>query len=101
MARESDLRSLERRNMYRIFAPLDEEEPLPRELILEGKRHKTIGRRELAGALWLPAMFLILLLAGWGKLDAAGAFVAIVAAFVGLWAFVLIGNRHAKSPRRP
>jgi len=99
--RESDLRSLERRSMYAIFAPLDEEERLPRELILEGKRHRAVGRRELAGAMWLPAIFLILFLAGWGKLDAVAALVAIAAAFVGLWAFVLVGKRDAKSSRRP
>jgi hypothetical protein len=60
---ERDLRSLDRRSMYSIFAPLDANERLPRELILEGKRHRTIGRREVAGALWLPAVFLILSIA--------------------------------------
>ena len=99
--RESDLRSLERRSMYAIFAPLDTEERLPRELLLEERRHRAVGRRELAGALWVPSMFLILFLAGWGKLDAVAAFFAIAVAFVGLWAFVLIGNRDGESPRRP
>jgi hypothetical protein len=99
--RESDLRSLERRSMYTIFAPLDPEEPLPRELILEGKRHRALGRRELAGALWLPALFVIMFLAGSGKIDAVAVFVAIAMAFVGLWAFVLIGKRDGGSPRRP
>jgi hypothetical protein len=60
---ERDLRSLDRRSMYSIFAPLDANERLPRELILESKRHRTIGRREVAGALWLPAVFLILSIA--------------------------------------
>ena len=60
---ERDLRSLDRRSMYSIFAPLDANERLPRELILEGKRHRTIGRREVAGALWLPVVFLILSIA--------------------------------------
>ena len=60
---ERELRSLDRRSMYSIFAPLDAEERLPRELILEGKRHRIIGRRELAGALWLPTLFLILAVA--------------------------------------
>ncbi|MHB8587832.1 MAG: hypothetical protein ACYDA0_03140 [Candidatus Dormibacteraceae bacterium] len=62
--RERDLRSLDRRSMYSIFAPLDANERLPRELIIEGKRHRTVGRRELAAALWLPAVFLILVIAG-------------------------------------
>jgi len=98
---ERDLRSLERRCTYAIFAPLDPEEPLPRELILEGKRLKAVGRRELAGALWLPLLVLVLFFAGWGKLDAVAALVAIAATFVGLWAFVLVGSRDGKSPRRP
>ncbi len=60
---ERELRSLDRRSMYSIFAPLDADERLPRELILEGKRHRIIGRRELAGALWLPTLFLIVVIA--------------------------------------
>ncbi len=60
---ERELRSLDRRSMYSIFAPLDADERLPRELILEGKRHRMIGRRELAGALWLPTLFLIVVIA--------------------------------------
>jgi hypothetical protein len=60
---ERDLRSLDRRSMYSIFAPLDANERLPRELIMEGKRHRTVGGRELAVALWLPAVFLILTIA--------------------------------------
>ena len=60
---ERELRSLDRRSMYSIFAPLDADERLPRELILEGKRHRIIGRRELAGALWLPTLFLIVAVA--------------------------------------
>lgn len=93
---ERDLRSLERRSMYAIFAPLDPDERLPRELILEGKRHGMLGRRELAGALWLPALFVILFLAGWGKLDAVTAIAVIATVFVGLWAFVLFGDRHSE-----
>ena len=82
--------------MYAIFAPLDPNERLPRELIMEGKRHKALGRRELAGALWLPALFLILFVAGWGKLDAVLAVAVIATAFLGLWAFILFGDRHSE-----
>ena len=96
VTQERDLRSLERRSMYAIFAPLDPNERLPRELIMEGKRHRMLGRRELAGALWLPALFLILFLAGWGKLDAVTAVAVIASAFVGLWAFVLFGDRRSE-----
>jgi len=50
--RETDLRSLERPRMYSIFAPLDADEPLPREQLLAGRRYRNVGRWELAGALW-------------------------------------------------
>ena len=47
--------------MYSIFHPLDVNERLPRELILDGRRHRLFGIRqlELAGYLYLP--FLVLL----------------------------------------
>ena len=55
---ERDLRSLERRSMYSIFAPLDANETMLREPILDEKRKKTLGRgAELAGALWPSAPF--------------------------------------------
>jgi hypothetical protein len=93
---ERDLRSLERRSMYLIFAPLDANERLPRELILEGRRHKTVGRRELAGALWLPALLLILALVAWARADALAAFSLIAFLYAGFWAFVLFGERSSK-----
>ena len=54
------MRSLDRRRMYEIFAPLDADERLPRELLLEGRRFRSVGRRELAGFLWLPALLVSL-----------------------------------------
>ena len=53
---EGDMRSLDRQRMYEIFAPLDASERLPRELLLEGRRFRSVGRREAAGLLWLPAL---------------------------------------------
>jgi hypothetical protein len=93
---DRELRSLERRSMYAIFAPLDTDERLPRELILEGKRQRSVGRRELAGALWLPALSLILFGAAWGKVGAPVALSAVAAAFGGFWAFALFGERASK-----
>ena len=63
---ERDLRSLERRSMYTIFHPLDVDEPLPRELIQEGWRHRMGEIRfvELTGALYLPALIVVLLVLG-------------------------------------
>jgi hypothetical protein len=53
--------------MYSIFHPLDAGERLPRELIVEGDRHRMIDIRglELAGALYLPALMLVVVLLGW------------------------------------
>ncbi len=47
--------------MYSIFHPLDVNERLPRELILEGRRHRLFGIRqlELAGYLYLPLLVLL------------------------------------------
>jgi hypothetical protein len=93
---ERELRSLDRRSMYSIFAPLDAEERLPRELILEAKRHRTLGRRELAGALWLPALFLIVALISRARVDTATAFGVIGLLYGGFWVFVLVGARASK-----
>ena len=93
---ERDLRSLERRSMYSIFAPLDANERLPRELLMEAKRHKTLGRRELAGALWLPALFLMVAMISWARVNALAAFSVIALLYAGFWAFVLFGERDSK-----
>ena len=90
---ERELRSLDRRSMYSIFAPLDANERLPRELILEAKRHRSLGRRELAGALWLPALFLIIALISWARVSSLEAFGVVGLLYAGFWAFVLFGDR--------
>ena|ERR1700676_3360865 len=90
---ERELRSLDRRSMYSIFAPLDANERLPRELILEAKRHRSLGRRELAGALWLPALFLIVALISWARISSLEAFGLVGLLYAGFWAFVLFGDR--------
>ena len=71
-----DLRSLERRSMYSIFHPLDVNERLPRELMLEGKRYRFIDRGALlswVGVLYLPTLLLIVVLGSF-KLGALVAF---------------------------
>jgi hypothetical protein len=81
--RESDLRSLDRRRMYEIFAPLDADERLPRELLLEGRRFRSVGRRELAGFMWLPALMVswaAVSRLGGGAPAAIGAAAAVLAA---------------------
>lgn len=72
--------------MYTIFAPLDADEALPRELLIEGRRHRTLERRELAGALWLPALAVALFLAGSSNLNGLmvlGVMALLLLGFVG------------------
>lgn len=87
MPPREELRSLDRRRMYEIFAPLDADERLPRELLLEGRRFRSVGRREAAGFLWLPALLLSLTAVAWmgGSAPAAVGVAAVVLA--SLWLF--------------
>ena len=88
---ERDLRSLERRSMYSIFHPLDAGERLPRELILEGNRHRMIDirRLELAGALYLPALMLAVVVMGSLGVSAPVAFGVAGLMFAGFLIFAL------------
>jgi hypothetical protein len=88
--------------MYSIFAPLDPNERLPRELRRESRRIgmfgdlDATGRMGLAGVIWLPALGLVLLLSAWaneGALRTVGA-VALLAA--GLWRFARSGERKSR-----
>jgi uncharacterized membrane protein YhaH (DUF805 family) len=94
---ERELRSLERKSMYSIFAPLDADERLPRELILEARRYRALGRRELAGILWLPSLFLVLTVAGWRELSVLTVLGLVVMTFVGFAIFAMTDDRN----RRP
>jgi hypothetical protein len=97
-----DLRSLDRRSMYSIFAPLDPNERLPRELLLErpprlgisllARRRRRLRRWELAAAISLPALFLLLAAAGAVELNGmiTGGLVALLA--FGLIIFGLSGR---------
>lgn len=90
---DRDLRSLERPSMYKIFAPLDPNERLPRELLIEGRRYRSLGRTELAGALWLPTLFVILAVSGWFTSSVLIVLGIIVLAYVAFWAFAHSGPR--------
>ena len=91
---ERDLRSLDRRSMYSIFHPLDAGERLPRELILEGGRHRLmdIRRLELAGALYLPALIVTLLLLSWLGVNPLAAFGVAGLLFVGFLLYAMSGR---------
>jgi len=94
--RDDRPRSLERKSMETIFAPLDDNEPLPRELIQEARRYRALGRRELAGALWLPAFAAVLVLAGWVNITGPIVLGFIALLLAGFVAFAVSGGR--KSP---
>jgi len=90
------LRSLDRESMYSIFAPLDANEPLPRELVKESRRYRTLGRRELAGALWLPALATVLVLASWGGIHGIVVLGIIALMLLGFVIFAISGERKAR-----
>ena len=91
--RESDLRSLDRERMYSIFQPLDAEERLPREQVLAAKRFRTLGRWELAGAIWLPLLVVIMTVGGWTHLPSGVSLGAVVLSFLALLTFAIAGDR--------
>jgi hypothetical protein len=86
-----------------VFAPLDPDERVPRESLRDGRLglqlyrvdidHRTISRRELAGVLSLPALFLLLAVLGWAKADTAVAIGAVVALLLGLVVIAFSGRR--------
>jgi len=95
MQREDRLRSLERKSMESIFAPLDANEPLPRELVKDARRYKTLGRWELAGALWLPALVLVLFLGALTDVGTTMALGAVGLLLVGFVVFAISGRRRS------
>ena len=90
-----DLRSLERRSMFSIFHPLDPNERLPRELIMEGRRYRFFERRGLllaAGFLYLPGLIAgVLILSGLG-VQPAIAFAIAGVLFTALFAWIAISK---------
>lgn len=93
---ESDLRSLDRARMYTIFKPLDVDDRLTREQFLAAKRFRTLGRWELAGAIWLPLLVAIMVVGGWIHLPSGVALAAVVASFLALLGYAMLGDRLAR-----
>ena len=95
------MRSLNRRSMYSIFAPLDPNERLPRELLHEPRRlgmfgWGAAGRMGLASWLWLPALGLVLLLSAWANEGAVRTVGAVALLFLGFWRFANSGRRKSR-----
>jgi hypothetical protein len=86
-----DLRSLERRSMYSIFHPLDPNERLPRELLVEGRRYRFLEKRALltwVGVLYLPALMLTVVVLGSWSLGALAGFGIAGLGLLGVYVFV-------------
>ena len=90
-----DMRSLERQSMYSIFHPLDPNERLPRELILEGRRQRFMDFRhlEIAGVLYLPALIVATIALGAVNLNPVVAFI-LAAVVLGAFVAFIVGHKH-------
>jgi len=77
--------------MYSIFHPLDVDEPLPRELIRQGWRDRMCEIRvlEVTGALYLPALIVVIILLGSMHVNPIFGFVVMAALFMAFLIFVL------------
>lgn len=89
---ERDLRSLDRRSMYSIFAPLDPNERLPRELLLEGRRFKSISGRQFLAPLWPLAFVIIVAIAGQMTDNVLIVLGILALAFAAFWTITSTGK---------
>jgi hypothetical protein len=86
-----DMRSLERQSMYSIFHPLDPNERLPRELLLEGRRQRFLDLRhlEVVGVLYLPALIVATIALGTMNLNPVIAFVGAGVVLAAAFGFIV------------
>ena len=87
-----DLRSLERRSMYSIFHPLDPNERLPREMLIEGRRYRWLDMKALltvVGMLYLPGLLLMIVVLGSFNVNVVVAFGIAGLALLAVYAFVV------------
>ena len=93
---EPALRSLDRRSMHSIFAQLDPNERLPRELIYEAQRLRIYkddpGWRHLASLAWPPAVVLTIGLATSLFASASVGLVAAALLFIAFAWFIFRGR---------
>jgi len=80
--------------MYSIFHPLDSDERLPRELVLEGKRQRLVEIRylEILGLLYLPALVLAIFVMGTAHINGAIAFAVAGLLAVGFLVYALVAK---------
>ncbi len=82
--------------MHTIFNPLDSEERLPREQVLAAKRVRTVGRWELAGAVWLPSLVVVMVLGQLTNAPSSIALAGVGLTFLGLLGFALSGDHRLR-----
>ena len=77
--------------MYSIFHPLDVNEQLPRELLLEGRRNRWLDMRHLqvVGFLYLPALILVVVVLGSANLSLLLAFAVAGVALLAVYLYAL------------
>ena len=81
--------------MYSIFHPLDPNEPLPRELILEGRRYRWLDWRRLwtwVGTLYLPALILMIVIMGTFNISLLIAFGIAGVVLVGVFLLIVVAQ---------
>lgn len=78
--------------MYSIFHPLDPNERLPRELLIEGRRYRWLDMGALltlVGVLYLPGLMLMIVVLGSFKVNVAVAFGIAGLGLLAVYAFVV------------
>ena len=78
--------------MYSIFHPLDPNERLPRELIVEGRRYRFLDRGfvlTLVGVLYLPALILAVIVLGSSGLGMVVGFAVAGVALLAVYLYVI------------
>jgi hypothetical protein len=78
--------------MYSIFHPLDPNERLPRELIVEGRRYRFLDRGfvlTLVGVLYLPALILAVIVLGSSGLGMVAGFAVAGVALLAVYLYVI------------
>jgi hypothetical protein len=88
-----DDREPDRLSRIHVFRRLDDANQLPRELLLQGRRYRRVGRPELAALLWVPGLIALMTVCAWLGVKGAPALALVVALLVGLAVFALRGLR--------
>jgi sugar phosphate permease len=65
-------------------------------LLLDARRYKRLGRRELAGALWLPALAAVTVVEAWMQMQTVVAVVLVALLLIGFVVFAFSGERKAR-----